>query len=143
MARRLLHTASALALASLLLVGCSDDDEPSACGELQDVADDVRGLMSTDVIAEGTDEVREDVDDLNAEWDEVRSAAGDQFGDEIDALESALSDVGATLEDLGGGSLDEVEDELGTEIDAIRAAYDDLATAVSDELGECDLSADS
>jgi hypothetical protein len=143
MQRRLVHSALALAVASLLLVGCSDDDEPSACGELQDVADDVRGLTSTDLIAEGTDEVRDDVDDLTSEWDEVRDAAGDQFGDELDALESALSDVGSTLDDLGEGSLDEIEDELDTEIDAVRAAYDELTTAVSDELGDCDLSADS
>jgi hypothetical protein len=142
MTRRLMTATAALVLTSALLVGCSDDDEPSACGALQDLADEVRDLRDTDLIQEGTDEARSEVAEIGETWDEATAEADDQFGDELDAVDGAVDDLASTIEDHQGETLDEIEDQVTTQVDAVDAAWDDLTASVRSELGECDLSAD-
>ena len=141
MTRRLTTATAALVLASALLVGCSDD-EPSACGALQDLADEVRDLRETDVLEEGTEEARSEVAEIGETWDEASAEADDQFGDELAAVDGAVDDLASTIEDHQGETLDEIGDEVATQVDAVDAAWDDLTASVQSELGECDLSAD-
>jgi outer membrane murein-binding lipoprotein Lpp len=143
MTRRLTVPALAVAAASMLLAGCSDDDEPSACGELQELSAEVRELRDTDLVASGTDEVRGELDDISESYDEAQSTAGEQFGDELDAVESATSDLRSTVEDAGGESLADLSDDLSSGVDALSSAWDELTASVEAELGSCDLSADS
>jgi outer membrane murein-binding lipoprotein Lpp len=143
MARRLTLSALALASASMLLVGCSDDDEPSACSDLQDLAGEVRELRDTDLIASGTDAVRDELADISESIDEAQATAGDQFGDELSAVETAASGLRSTVEDAGGESLADLADELSSGVDALSSAWDELTTSVEDELDSCDLSAET
>lgn len=144
MNRRFAAPLLALALTSLVLVGCSDDDdEPSACAELQDAADGVRELGSTELIADGTDAARQELDDISDDLAEAKSAAGDQFGDEIDAVESAIDDVTSTISDLGDTPISEIGSELTSGLEQVQSAWDDLAASVDADLGDCDLDADS
>jgi len=136
MPRYLRASALAVAALSMVLVGCSDDDEPSACGELQDLAEEVRELGEIQVVQDGTTAVREQLDSISESWSEAKSVAGDQFGDEFDAVESAASDARAALPEIDS------PDSLSEATAGLKDALDQLAASVSSELGDCDLSAD-
>lgn len=136
MPRYLRTSALAVAALSMVLVGCSDDDEPSACGELQDLAEEVRELRDMQVVQDGTTAVSEQLDSISESWGEAKSVAGDQFGDEFDAVESAVADVRDALPEIDS------PESLSDASAGLRDALDQLAASVSSELGDCDLSAD-
>jgi hypothetical protein len=129
------HRLGAVAVAGLLVLGaCGDDsssdtteapadtEAPAGTGAATDVCearDNLRSAITDlgelNVLQDGTDAVRQYVDQVQAAVDDLRSAAGDQYEEESAAVEDALERVRTALDD-------------GVSVDALREA----ASAVGD-----------
>jgi hypothetical protein len=138
-----------LASVSLMvaLTACSSDDddtssEASTCEEMQQLSSAVNGLTSFDLAGEGTNGLEAQLDTVKSDWQDVRDAASDQFGDQLDALEQSVEALGTTLGSLGDGgqSLGSLIDQVRTEITAVSTAWQSLADSAESELSGCDLS---
>lgn len=140
---RLLAAALTIPLLALGAVACSDD-EPSACAEAQDLQSAVSSLLDLDLVATGTDGLSEAVDDVQTAWKDFKSAAGDQFGSQVDGLEDAISTAEDDLSSLGdSASIGDAIDTIGADVEAIQEAWGSLAKAVNAEFSDCDLSTDT
>ena len=104
---------AALGLA-LGAVACSSDDAgASTCDEAQAFAESLRSLVGVDVVSSGTDGLNEALDEVESSWDGLEAAAKDQFGTEVEALDSALGDAVSTIEALPeSGSLSEAGESI-------------------------------
>jgi hypothetical protein len=113
----LLLTILALAL-SLLLAACGDDDDSPEGGTLEgggseeefcEAGDRLRtqisDLASFDVVSEGTDALEARLDEIDNTVDDLKESGEDVAAEEIAALETALDDVRANLDAIGGGQL--------------------------------------
>lgn len=131
-------------LASLLLLtaaACSDDDTPAACSAAQDFADSLRSLTDVNVVSEGTDALQSGIDDVQASWADLKDAASDQFGDDVDELDAAVSDAGDTVSSLPeSGSLSEAATSIGDALSGISTSWDTLKGDIQGEFSDCDLS---
>ena len=139
--------AAVLLALTLVAVACSDDSDeaaPSTCTALQDLSGSVQSLLSLDVISEGTSGLESALDDVEKNLDQLKSDAGDQFGSEVDDLETAVNDGLDTLTSLGDSeSISDGADSVSTAFDNVNSAWDALQTTAESELSDCDLSADS
>ncbi len=141
-------TLSAGAIVALVaFTGCSSDSSSttSTCSDLQQLSTDVRGLSNVDVVSTGLDGLEQQTNSITDAFDAAKKSGDEQFGSQLDALDSAISALGTTLSDAtsGGQSIRDVVNAVGDDIQQITTAYDDLQTAVSSELSDCDLSASS
>ena len=137
-------------LALAALAGCSSDSSSdsssaSTCSDLQDLATEVRGLTDVNLISEGTSGITSQIDAIEAAWTQVESSSDEQFSGQLDALKSALDDLGDTLSGASGSGqpLSEIIGQVETDVTAISTAFTDLTTSAEQELSDCDLSASS
>ncbi len=124
----------ALVLAASTLTSCGGDDpQADYCAAGEALQTSLTSLTDLDVIAVGTDGLREAFTQVRDDMSEVRSTASDAVADDVGALDDALAGLDTALSDLGG--------ELTSEnADAVRAALDDVRAAsrgVLDTLADC------
>jgi hypothetical protein len=122
-----------------LAAGCSDDDEKtsggnttqaktaspavSVCAQKDAVDAAVSDLTNVDVRAEGTNALKESVDNLKTEVDGLKSSVSSDVKDEVDGLDKAVSDAQDTLSGINDDST------LNQRIDAVQSALTGIATA--------------
>jgi hypothetical protein len=132
-------TARGVAFAVLVLglAACSGDDDTSDTAAEEQVCDDwaqvrssVAALGDVDVAADGTDALRSAWDGLSDAVDELGDTAGDQLGDEVDALRIAVGDLGDELRDAADDPADEGAGSglvaVGEAVQGVTRAADDL-----------------
>jgi uncharacterized phage infection (PIP) family protein YhgE len=134
-----------LLVGAMLLAACGSDGSSSSsastCTALQGVASSVRDLKNVDLVAEGASGLDQALEKVQAAWDTAKQDASDQFGADLDALESAVKDFRSTLKDgRGDASMGDWVQQLGDGVGAIGDAYQQLSDDVSKELSDCDLS---
>jgi hypothetical protein len=144
-ALRLALVASVCMLGALSACSSDDDDtssEASTCEAMQELSSAVNGLSSFDLSAEGTNGRQAQLDTIESDWQDVRDAASDQFGDELDSLEQSVDTLGDTLGSIGDGGqgIGSLIDQVRTEITAVGTAWQALADSAESELSGCDLS---
>lgn len=137
--------------AVVLVVGlgaCSDDDssDGSAAGETSDAerlcADwaqtqsAVAALADVDVVDDGTDALRAAVDGVTGTLQPLRTSAGEELGDEVDALGGAVADLATEVSGLTDRSAGEGEGAgsglvaVGEAVQGVSAATEDLGAAL-------------
>jgi len=148
--RRALALAAA-AMAISLLAGCGDSDDEATdttdevasttggqaaadefCAAGDDLRDDVEGLADIDIVADGVDGVREQLDTIQDDVAALRESGRDVAADEIASLETALDDLRAAVDTLAGGdiSADNARDAIaaigavGTAAGSVRTELD-------------------
>jgi hypothetical protein len=124
------HRLVAVAVAGLLVLGaCGDDSSSDAteapagteaaagdvCTARESLKSAITDLGDINVVQDGTDALRQYVDQVQTAVDDLRTAAKDQYTEETAAVEDALDRVKTALDD-------------GVSVDALREA----ATAVGD-----------
>jgi hypothetical protein len=141
------RTARSLAglLAASLILGlsvCSGDDPPdeasdsdtSAAAEEQVCADwaqvqaNVTALTDIEVVADGTDALHAATDDVSGAVQELGDSAGDQVGEEVDALGTAVDDLGDELQAVTDGTS---TGGAGSGMVAVGQAIQGVATAAN------------
>lgn len=138
------RTAALLVVAALSVgaVACSSDETTaSTCDDAKAFATSLRGLLDVDLVSTGTDGLTAAVDDVETSWAKLDASASEQFGDQVDALDSAVSEAVDTIEGLPqSDSISDAASSVQSSIDAVSTAWTSLQTAISSELEGCDLS---
>jgi DNA repair ATPase RecN len=122
-----------------LAAACSDDDEKtsggsttqaktaspaaSVCAQKDAVDAAVSDLTNVDVRAEGTNALKESVDNLKTEVDDLKNSVSSDVKDEVDGLDKAVSDAQDTLSGINDDST------LNQRIDAVQSALTGISTA--------------
>jgi hypothetical protein len=137
-------------VATLVLgpTGCSGDDDSSGgntnaaeeeaaaqaqtCDDWAQVESEVTALVDVDVVADGTDALRTAVDGVAGAVQQLGDSAGEQVGDEVDALGRAVDDL---RDELRGATDDPAGDGAGSGMAAVGEAIQGV-TAATDELGD-------
>jgi methyl-accepting chemotaxis protein len=131
---------------SLLVAGCGGDDgadtggdvaggdRSELCQSLEDLQDTVRGIGDIELGEDTVDVLRQTADQLNADLAAVEEAAGDELGDEVDAVETALEDLSDELESIAadGELTTESVTALAGPISSAASAFETLARAAPD-----------
>jgi hypothetical protein len=133
---------------ALGLAGCSDDTEtaattsttPSTCTAVQDLTTALSTLLSTDTLSGGQSAIDAALADVQNALDEVDTSASADFGDDIEAVSSALDELSGAVDDLGTDeSLGDTLTALGTTINAVVDSFATLSADVSAELSDCEV----
>jgi hypothetical protein len=134
--------AIAVAVLSLGLVACSDDDDDvsdvgtavgqasgaesefcSDMGELESAVGDVRNLSSTSTV----DDAQEASQDVEDALDNVKDSASDAHEARVNALAAAYDGLKSQVENLSGSeSLGSAMTPLRAQIDAVTTAFTQL-----------------
>ena len=101
-------------LAALLIlgVGCSDDEASPVCDARDDVASSVEELRNIDVVDDGLDALRADLDAVADGLARFRAEAGNELEPQIDAVRDAVDQIRSAVD--AGGSATEVAAAIGT-----------------------------
>jgi signal transduction protein with GAF and PtsI domain len=126
----------ALLLGALAACGEGDGGESAQqkyCDAGAQLRTSLTALADVDLLAEGTNGVKDAVDQVQTDFDALRDAATDATQDEVDALSQALDELDTAMSDLGG----ELTSENAV---AVKAAIQNVGTAakgVYDTLADC------
>jgi len=122
---------------TLVVAACDDDDDSSTtsaeeayCQDVDTLTADVNSLASLDVVAEGTDGIESAVSAVQTDVDSLKDSAGDVAGDEVDALDSALSDLDDALEAAGDDLTAENSSDVVSAIENTASAAQTLETTL-------------
>jgi hypothetical protein len=116
-----------------LAAGCSSDDpEDTFCDSADSLQANIVGLGDVDLIGEGTSAVTDQLGQIESDLDNLRESGADVVAEEVDALETAVEQLGSALRDLGEGiSVEDAEgaiESISNVNSAAGAVIDKLAT---------------
>jgi outer membrane murein-binding lipoprotein Lpp len=122
-------------LAALLLAGaaCGDEDASSACEARDELESSVEDLRDIDVLDDGLDALRADVDAVGDDLATFRAEAGDELGPQIDAVRGSIDQIRSTLD--SGGTPAEIATSIATDMSELVTNWNELAAAAQ---GLCD-----
>jgi tRNA A58 N-methylase Trm61 len=123
-----------LAVLVLVLVGagCGGDDEPSYCSELNDLQQSVRNLGDVDIVAGGTNAVRDALAEVEASARSTVDAARSDFPDETSAISESISSLEASAQQLGASPTVEQAGQLAGDVQAVARSVSDLADVATE-----------
>ena len=99
-ARRCRAWAAMLALSGVVIAACGDNEDASLCTAFSEFLDIRAEAQSIDPTAESATGATEIVEDYLAGVRRLEQAADGRYGQELDALETAVNDVLLTLESV-------------------------------------------
>jgi len=118
---------------AIFAIACGDDDNdstatptPSVCDAEEALDQAVTNLTDLDVVSEGTNALNAAVADVKTELGDLKTAVGSDVADEVDALDTAVSDAEETLSGIDNDAT------LNEKIDAVQSAFTGVATAGAD-----------
>lgn len=121
--------------AALLLVGaaCSDDEASPVCEARDQLESSVEQLRDIDVLDDGLDALRADLDAVGDDLAAFRAEAGDELEPQIDAVRGSIDQITSTVD--AGGAPAEIATSIGTGLTDLATSWNEL----SDEArGLCD-----
>ena len=121
-------------VAALLLVStaCSDDVSP-VCEAREQLQSSVEELRNVNVLDDGLDALRTDLDAVGDDLATFRTEAGDELEPEIDAVRASIDQLRETVDT--GGSPADVAASLGAGVSELVTNWNALADAAR---GLCD-----
>ena len=111
---------AALALA-LAGAGCGGDDEPTYCSELNGLEESVRNLGDVNIVAGGTNAVRDALAEVEANAKSTVDAARSDFPDETSAISESISTLEASARQLGASPTAEQAGRVAADVRAVAA----------------------
>ena len=114
---------------------------PGTCGPREGVADSVATLISSDTLGGGRDAIETALSDVESSLQELGDVAGDALSDDVDTLTQAFDDLEAAVGDVGSdASASDTVSSLTDSITAVVQAVDGLVASAGDELADCSIS---
>ncbi len=133
-----LLAAGVVACFSLGVAACGSDsesDEASAeelfCEAGDSLRTDITALADLDIISEGTSGLQERFSTIEADIDQLRESGSEVASEEISTLETAVSDFGTTLEDLGNDISAQGAVAVGSALSNLTSAASGVFDALS------------
>jgi hypothetical protein len=123
--------AALLSVSSLGLSGCSS--EPSYCDEVSATQTSFDALVSTDILAEGTDALTQRFQDFSTQVETLLDSARVEFSDETAAVEESLQQVGAVVDEAANLNLGAAAQQAGPALESLRTSTQALLDAVQVE----------
>ncbi len=123
--------AALLSVSSLGLAGCSS--EPSYCDEVSATQASFDALVSTDILAEGTDVLTQRYEDFSTQVDTLLDSARAEFSDQTAAVEESLQQVGAVVDEAANLNLGAAAQQAGPALEGLRNSTQALLDAVENE----------
>jgi hypothetical protein len=130
---RLASIAALLTLAPVTAAGCSDDDASPVCEARDDLSDSVDELRDLSLREDGVSSVESAIADVSDRLGDVRTAASEEIGPQIDAAESAIDGLRTSV--AAATSPVETIDAVQTGLGDIEAALQQLGEQLSDRCG--------
>lgn len=145
---------AALALAAIVVAGCGSAASPSpsaapsaspspatseVCTAIADLQASVDAVKDVKPLQDGVEGYQAAVAEVRTDLKAVREAAGDEIGDQVDALETAIADLESTLDSVAEAGIGEKLAEVGTGVAAVGTAMVDLRTEAKAAFSECAL----
>lgn len=147
-------------LVTVLVAACSSDNDSSSssgstgsksgsatasssadvCEDYANLESSLNNLTNLKLTAVGTDGLTAAVNDIKSDLTALKSSSKDQYSSQIDALNTAISNIQSTLSSLNGGSITSQLGTLATQVAAVGAAAVSLRNAVK---GTCPSSSSS
>ena len=127
-------------MALTLLTACGSDDaaatpEEAFCDAGDSLRTDVESLGDLDLVAEGTDGIQQQFDAISSDLEQLRDSGQDVASQEIDTLDSALTQLESTVETLGDApsarAVADAASSVKGVVDSARAVLDKLDSTCS------------
>ncbi len=106
------------------LAACGDDEpspEEAFCAAGDSLRTDIAGLRDVDIVANGTSAFDEPFASIRADLEALKSSGSDVAADEIAALDTAVTQLGTSIDGLGAN----------ISVEAARAVGDSAKAAVT------------
>ena len=126
-------TAGGAIVLALFATACSSGSD--YCEQKDAVASSFDTLVGTDVLAEGTDTLRERYDAFTSELGDLADAAKSEFGDEVSAVQTAADDLGDAIGSIGDMGLAEAATTIAPLIQNLQSSFGSLLTALDSACG--------
>ena len=123
----------ALAVLVLAGVGCGGEDQPSYCSELNDLEQSVRSLGEVDIVAGGTNAVRDALAEVEASSKSTVEGAKSDFPDETSAISESISTLKTSAQELGGSPSAEQAGRVVLDVKAVATSVNAFADATTEE----------
>jgi hypothetical protein len=122
-------------LLTLSLVACGGDDEKAVCSSADDLRASIDDFTSIDVTSSnGLADLEEGLGAVRDDLDQLKSDAESEFSSQVDAVDSAVDTLTASLETAA-------DDPSGTNLAAVVSAIppvaDSVETLVTDVRDTC------
>jgi hypothetical protein len=134
--RRTLTAAAAIAL-TLVLASCGEDAETAtpSCEAQDDLAAAIQSLEDVDVVQDGTDALRDAVEDVGVALEVVGDAERSELGDEAEAVRRAVDEVRTAVAASEGQSPSQIVSTVSSAITTLADTVGALGAALE---AECD-----
>ena len=121
----------ALAAAALMVAGCGGDDKPDYCSNVSDLKQSVDDLTSVQLESGALSTLQTDVQKVQSDANAVVSSAKQDFPNETSALESSVSSLSTSVEQLPPDPTPQQLVSLAPQIRSVGAAARGLEGATS------------
>jgi hypothetical protein len=139
--RRAIAACGAIVVLGLFPACSSSDDSSSTttspegkeevCAARDELEASVAGLIDADLLTGGTEGIQDAVDQVVGDLGDLKDAAGDDYGPQVEALEADLEELQDAVAGLGDGGVGEGLTAVGTAIAAVGTDASELFTQVS------------
>ena len=118
-------------------VACGDDDDEADpqeayCEAGAELRSSISALADLDLISEGTNGLQTRLDAIRDDLSDLRDAGEEAAADEIDALDTAVDDLGSAIEDVSGSLSQDNVAQVGAAIGDVTEAAQAVYTTLSD-----------
>lgn len=125
--------ATGVVMVVAMAAGCgSDDPEDAFCDSGDSLQANIAGLGDVDLVGEGTSALTAQLDTIETDLNNLRESGTEVVAEEVDALETAVEQLGSALRNLGEGiSVEDAQgaiDSVSNVTDAAGVVIDKLAT---------------
>jgi hypothetical protein len=121
-----------VASAGVVVAGCGDgDSEPAYCSNVNELEKSVKEVGDVKLEAGAVETLQSDLQKVQDNANEVVSSAKEDFPDETDAVESAVSRLSTTIEQLPPSPTAQELLPLATEIGSVVTASKNLVNAAT------------
>lgn len=124
-----------VALGATTLTACGGDESAQGdyCAAGEALESSLASLGDLDLVAVGTDGLRDAVAQVRDDLADVRSTASEAAADDVDVLDESIAALDDAISNLGGELTSENASSVGTAIQDVRGA----ARGVLDTLADC------
>lgn len=136
MGRRLISVlvVAAVTVAAAALAGCGSS-KPSYCSKLSTLKQSVKNLPSTDVIKNGTNALKTNVDKVVSDAQAVVNAAKSDFPNETKAITTAADSLQATVKQLQSSASPTLVVQAAGNVASLGTAVKNFSSTASSKCG--------
>lgn len=130
MTRRSLAGCLAAGMLLTTLAGCSEDESPAICSDVDSLRSSVEAVTDTDIDQGSLATLQDDLGAVRSDLSKVKSDAEDEFAPEIDDVEQAASSLSASIEAAVAAPAPQTVATVATAVQALGSALGTLDDAV-------------